>query len=145
MKTLFLLLFLVTTNAFAGVAAECQLTEGIYKNSSLSLTDMKFETVVDIFTLNNARTISMNLNGESMRFTRMDMEINRNTKLIYNLKKKNKISRVIHLNIDRTPKNVSRDREFYGNMIITEELKDKMSITDLATANKFVYNFYCRF
>jgi hypothetical protein len=145
MKIFLLVFLLVSANAFAGVAAECHLTEGVFKNSSKSLTDLKFETVVDVFTLNNARTISMTFEGENLRFTRSDIEINRNTKLIYHMKERNNIRRVAYLNIDRTPKHITKDREFYGNMILTDELPAQATHQDTISVRRFVYNFYCRF
>lgn len=145
MRILILVLALASFNSFAATSAQCELVDGLYRNSSLPLHELKFETLVDVFTLNNARTMSINLDGNQMKFLRSDMLIGRQTRMIFQMKQYNKVVRVIQIMIDRTPKLVSDEREFYGNMIIFPEGKD-INVSQVFNQPKtLVYNFYCQF
>lgn len=144
MKILCLVLILFSFRSFAQTAAQCHLVEGIYANSSRPLTDLKFETLVDIFTINNAKTIAMNLDGEELRLLRTDIEVTRQTRMIYILKKKNKAVRAAHIMLDRTPREVTKDKEFYGNMILSSEIPTDSESTVMMSGKNDVFNFYCR-
>lgn len=114
-------------------------------NSSLPVQEMSFETIVDIFTLNNAKALNIILDGQKLRLLRSDISVGKLTKMIYLQKRNDGSSRAIHIMVDRTPKNVSVDREFYGNMIISPEIKGEFDVTKVKTSQNLVYNFYCRF
>lgn len=114
-------------------------------NSSLPVQEMSFETIVDIFTLNNARALNIILDGQKLRLLRSDISVGKLTKMIYLQKRNDRSSRAIHIMIDRTPKNVTNDREFYGNMIISPEIKGEFDVTKVKTSQNLVYNFYCSF
>jgi hypothetical protein len=142
MKIITLFLILISFNSFASNEAKCVLVEGIYENSTEQLLDLKFETVADIFTMNNANVLSMRLKGEELRFTRTEMKVKKNIRMIYVLRKQGRAVRAAHIMIDRSPRQISQDREFYGNMIVSEEIQKMDSI--LQTEN-LVFNFYCHF
>jgi hypothetical protein len=145
MKCLLLVLTLISFSCFAEKSAECNLVNGIYRNSSTPLTELKFETLVDIFTLNNAKALTMNLDGEPLRFIRLDLDNGRQVKMIYVMKKNREMVRAIHLMIDRSLKDIARNKEFYGNMIISSEISDSSDYAAIISGEKLVYNFYCRF
>lgn len=136
MKILSLTLLLLSFNSFAGTTASCDVVNGIYQNSQVSLIDLRFETIVDVFTINNAQTITMNLNGRELRFLRSDLTVRRQTKLIYLMRENGEIKRAINIMLDRTPKEASTEKEFYGNMVISPENENESNL---------FYNFYCRF
>lgn len=106
---------------------------------------MNFETIVDVFTLNNANALNLTLDGNPIRFIRSDLSVNKQTKMIFLQRKENKVVRAIRLMIDRTPKEVIKDREFYGNMIISPEMKDGQDFTKVLQSKNLVYNFRCNF
>lgn len=141
MKLILILSALFSFNSFALTEAHCRLVDGIYKNSQTQISDMRFETLVDIFTLKNANVITMNLAGEELRFIRSDMEVKKYTRLIFLLRKNGTPVRAIHMMIDRTPKEVSDEREFYGNMIVSSETDFKSVIS----TKNLTYNFHCTF
>lgn len=125
--------------------ANCELVDGIYVNSSAQVQDMNFETLVDVFTLNNAQALNLTLDGRSLRFIRSDMDVNKLTRMIYLQKKNNKVVRAVRLMIDRTPKAIITDREFYGNMIISPEINSDLEFAKIQGSENLVYNFHCRF
>ncbi len=139
----FLLLF-TTMNSFASSEANCYLVDGIYKNSSKNLRELRFSTLVDVFTLTNANTLSMNLDGEDLQLIRTNLITNRFPRMIYRMKKKNKVMKTVFVMLDRSPKKISDTKEFYGNMIIPKSL-DAEDEQEVITGNSLVYNFYCRF
>lgn len=105
----------------------------------MEIAEIQFETLVDVFTLSNAKSLNISLAGNQLKYIRSEISVNRQTKMIYQLKKNNKVFRTIHVMIDRTPKEVNEEREFYGNMIILPEGDDVLASRSL------VYNFHCRF
>ena len=139
MRILFIILALASFRSYANTTAQCELVDGLYKNSSIEIADINFGTLVDVFTLSNAKTLSINLGGNHLKYIRSAIAVNRQTKMIYQQKKNSKVFRTIHVMIDRTPKEVVIEREFYGNMIILPEEDDVLSSRSL------VYNFHCRF
>lgn len=139
MRILFILLALASFRSYADTQAQCELVDGLYKNSPIEIADINFGTLVDVFTLNNAKSLNINLAGNQLKYIRSEIAVNRQTKMIYQLKKNSQVFRTIHVMIDRTPKEVTEEREFYGNMIILPEGDDVLSSRSL------VYNFHCRF
>jgi len=144
MRFIWTLLLFTSMNCFASTEANCHLVNGVYNNSSNILNELKFSTLVDIFSLTNANTLSMNLDGEDLKFVRSDLIVNRIPRMIYKIKRKNKILKTVFIMLDRKPKDISETKEFYGNMIIpfSPEPKDEGEIT---SGKSLVYNFYCRF
>lgn len=106
---------------------------------------MNFETLVDIFTINNANALNFVLDGERLRFLRSEISVNKVTKMTYMMRKNGRPVRVVRMMIDRTPKEVSNEREFYGNMIISPEMNSNMDFTKIQNSQNLVYNFHCEF
>src|SRR3989338_7973329 len=100
MKILCLSLLLLSFNSFAGTTANCEVVNGIYNNSQAPIIDLKFETIVDVFTIHNAQTLTMNLNGKQLRFLRSDLTVRRQTKLIYLMRENGKVKRAINIMLD---------------------------------------------
>ena len=136
---------MVSANAFAASEASCDLVDGIYRNSQENIEGIKFETLADIFTINNAKTLSFKLNNESFRFLRSDLDVDRQTKMTYISKKSNKTVRVVKLMLDRTPRDIAKTKEYYGNMVISGEMKESEIALGYYNKKNLVYNFYCRF
>lgn len=145
MRFLFLLLLLVNATAYAGTQANCEVVDGIYRNSSESIQEIKFETLVDVFTINNAKTLSFRLEQEEMKLLRSNLDIGRQTKMIYLLKKNDKAVRFASVLLDRTPREVNKTKEFYGNIILSAVVSEKEIALGNYSGNNLVYNFYCRF
>lgn len=145
MRFFLITLTLVSFSSFAKTEARCELTNGIYINSKANLQEMNFETVADIFTINNARALNLMIDGEKMRFLRSDLSVGKLTKMIYLQKNKNQVTRAVHLMIDRAPKKVASTREFYGNMIISQEIEGEFDLMKINSSKNLVYNFYCSF
>jgi hypothetical protein len=139
----FFLLF-TSMNCFASSEATCYLVDGIYKNSAMNLRDLKFSTVVDVFNLTNANTLSMNLDGEEFKLIRSNLMVGRFPRMIYSIKKKNKVLKTVFIMLDRSPKEISDTKEFYGNMIIPKS-PEPSDEQEVITGKSLVYNFYCRF
>lgn len=127
MKFIVLLFMLVASTAKAAEYASCQ--------TDAPIADMKFETVVDIFSINNARTLSLELQGESLRFTRSSIVVMRNTTLQFIQRTHSKIERIAKVVLDRTPREALLSREFNG----TIEIKNEMGEVETRRG------FYCYF
>jgi hypothetical protein len=126
-------------------SADCYLVDGIYRNSHLPISELKFQTVVDVFSISNANQLSMNLDGVELTFLRSNLTVKKQVKMIYLLRKNGEAIRAAHVMLDRTPKEVMSNREFYGNMIISGEIKNGTDISSISDSKNLVYNFYCRF
>src|SRR5665648_328551 len=131
MKRFLILLSLISFSSFADTSADCNLVNGIYANSRTPLTELKFVTLVDIFTLNNAKTITMTLDGEALRFIRSDIDAGRQVKMIYLMKRTREAVRAMHIMVDRSLKQIARNREFYGNMIISSEIPEGSDVRSI--------------
>jgi hypothetical protein len=145
MRFLLVLLTLVSFRSFAESSANCELVGGIYVNSQPVIEEMNFETIVDVFTISNASALNFILDGKRVRLLRSEMSVNKVTKMTYMVKKNGRPVRAVRLMIDRTPKEVSMAREFYGNMIISPEMNDDSDFTKIQNSQNLVYNFYCQF
>lgn len=145
MRLFLLLVFIMSMPAFADSTAHCEVVKGIYANSSKTISDPYFETLADVFTINNAKAFTVSLEGKALRFLREDMKVERYTKLIYLQKKRNKVVRAAYMIIDRTPKEAASDRNFYANVIITDELGEGDDLTKVMNLRTFNYNLYCEF
>lgn len=140
MRIFIICILLTSFRCFSYSETNCQIVSGIYQNSGNQLIDLKFSTVVDIFTLNNANTLSMNLDSEELKFLRSDMSVGKQTKMTYLYRKNGEAVRTAHITIDRSPKDAASNRHFYGNLIIS-----KLSSQFIQNINNIVYNFYCTF
>lgn len=143
----FLLLFLImTSTTFAANSVDCEIVDGIYKNSTAAtLQDLRFETLVDIFTITNAKTVALTINGEELKFFRSSINVERQTIMTYLLRKNGKAVRAAYIIIDRTPRKATKDREFFGNIVLSSEIKDESELIELGfSARNLVYNFHCQ-
>lgn len=145
MRFLLVLFTLLSFKSFAGTLANCELVNGIYVNSTPVVQDLNFETLVDVFTLNNAQALNFSLDGKQLRFLRSDINVNKVTKMIYLQKKNSMAVRAVRVMIDRTPKEVIYAREFYGNMILSPEINGDLDLAKIQGSENLVYNFHCRF
>lgn len=140
-----LLLLLITGQTWAKKQSKCAIIDGFYPNSPNSLRELKFETVVDIFTINNAKTLSFVLDGETIRLQRLELNVDRHTKMTYT-KRKGKLTRAAHVMIDREPRKAFRDKEFLGNILITPEMEDAENFMKILRREDILtYNFRCKF
>lgn len=135
MKFLALLFLLPFAGAWADTAANCELIKGIYPNGPASVRHFQLETLVDIFTINNARTITLSINDESLRFLRSELTVGTKTQMTYQSRNHRDTMKTLHIVLDRTPRETQLTREFNGNMHITQEDQEALGS----------YNFYCRF
>ncbi len=146
MKLLLLLILFMSATCWSKTEALCDLTEGIYKNSTTPLREFKFETFADLFTLNNAKTLSMNLNGETLSFSRTDIKISQTTEMIFVIYQKNKIVKAAKVVIDRKPKDAMKSQDFYGNVVISQNIEEGESLdAGLERKGNLTYNYFCRF
>jgi hypothetical protein len=134
MKFLLILLLLVGSSARAAEYAKCRLT-GYFWSEFPLVDNMRFETVVDIFTINNAQTLSIDLNGRNLRFKRSRILVTNVTNLLFVLKNNDVTEKTARVKLDRTPRQALLTREFKGHIeIINAENESDLS-----------HNFYCYF
>lgn len=119
---------LTSVQAWADSYAKCEMVNGSFSNRML-VADLKFETVVDIFTVNNAKTLTMTLDGQPLRFLRSELVVGRTTRMIYVSRNDSEEVKTIEIELDRTPRQALLSKQFYGAMAI---LNDQ-------------HRFYCRF
>lgn len=144
MKFLFALLILLSFKSHADSSAECTLVKGVYENSKELIHDIRFETLADVFSISNANAFKFSLEGDNLKFLRTDIEVKKQIKAIFMMKKTGRPFRVIHMMIDRSPQKISKDKEFYGNMIVSQKLTDG-DWTKFDNSKSLRYNFYCSF
>lgn len=144
MRFLFTLFIMLPWLSFADTSVRCELTTGIYENSRAEITDLRFETVTDIFSLTNARTLVFNFDGNELRLLRSDMKVSKYTQMVFHQRKNDIITRTAIVMIDRTPKQIMEDGEFNGNMIVSGAIADKPMWLQDHKVRKYTYNFKCR-
>jgi hypothetical protein len=120
------------------------MVEGFYKNSSAPMEDLKFESLVDIFTFNNAKNFSITLMGEKMEFTRTMIDVSRNTKMNFVMIGTN-MSRTAVVQMDRTPNQALKENAFYGNLVINNPIYEFGFESRTILPRHVTYNFYCTF
>ncbi|HXH75565.1 MAG TPA: hypothetical protein VNJ08_11400 [Bacteriovoracaceae bacterium] len=131
----FLFIILILTNAaWAHKYTDCEITDGFFKNSPNQLHNVRFETVADIFSLTNAKSLNLELDGVPMRFTRLNMEVERQTKMLYIIRKKSAFLRTLNILIDRSPYEAKASSEFKAIIQISQESGAHLS-----------YNLQCSF
>jgi hypothetical protein len=134
MKFLLILLLLVGSSARAAEYAKCRLT-GYFWSEFPLVDNMRFETVVDIFTLNNAQTLSLDLNGRHLRFKRSRILVTNITSLLFVLRNNDITEKTARVQLDRTPRQILLTREFKGHI----EILNADNESDLN------HGFYCYF
>jgi hypothetical protein len=141
MKFLVLLMALMSFNGFADSSATCDIVNGHFENSSASLTDLKFSTVADIFSMTNAKTLSMNLDGEPVRFLRKSMKLASKPQIFFFDSGGIKATRAVTMTLDKTPRDIAKSKQFYGSMIISGPVENFANITN---NEMLIYSFFCR-
>lgn len=136
---LFLFLLIISTQLWAKSESQCHVVNGFYQNSETALSDFKLETYADIFTLNNAKTLSLKYDGQEIRFQRYDLLIKKYTKMYFAGVGQTSKTHAALLTIDRKPKAVLKSQEFYASLMITMPLEANSS------NSMMIYNLYCSF
>lgn len=135
----FLFFLLITTHLWAKTESQCEVIEGFYQNSEVQLTNIKLETFADIFTLNNAKTLSFEYANQVIRFQRNDMRVSRYTKMEFAGVSDLSKTHAAVITIDRKPKAALNSQEFYASLMVTMPL-------EVSKANSvLVYNLFCKF
>jgi hypothetical protein len=118
MKNFFLLLFLLgilSPLAEAFEARDCNIQNS---QTPLFVHSLSFETLSDIFTLTNAKTLNVKTTEEDMRFFRTAIDVQDKTYMIFVQRKNWKALRTAHVEINSTPRFVFMNRELFGRMTI---------------------------
>jgi hypothetical protein len=142
---LFLLIFARTSWSYS--EARCQLVDGFYINSSEPIEDIKFESLVDFFSVGGAKTLSFRMKGQELRFNRTDLIVNQQTKIKFLMLGKGKSQSVL-VQLDRSPKQAFKDKIFYGNLVINRSITEWSAYDKeppVSTEKPLTYNFYCSF
>ena len=136
MRILVLFILIFARTAWSSSEANCHLVDnGIYQNSKNAIQDIKFEALVDIFSLAAAKTISFKLDGLAYRFHRQNLDVDNYTIMNFEtIGQKMKTTAIVH--IDRKPLEAIKDKGFNGNIVIENRIHFRRPLT---------YNFYCSF
>jgi hypothetical protein len=145
MRILALLILLSTGTAWSKSEANCQQVDGIYKNSPAAMDQLKFESLVDIFSFNNAKNFSITIAGEDIIFNRTSIDVSKNTMMNFVMVGKG-MSRMAVVQMDRTPNAALKAKAFYGNLVINSTMTEWNGVDQKTTFPRFLsYNFYCTF
>lgn len=131
MPIILVFILLLTGSSFASTDSHCHQVDGIYKNSKASLDELKFESLVDYFSFNNAKNFTIRIDGEKMKFHRTSIDVRRTTQMKFQRHGKSSTAVV---QMDRTPQSALKTKAFYGNILI--EFTESSYVT---------YNFFCTF
>ena len=131
MRIIILTILLSTGSAWSSIETNCHQVDGIYKNSKVPLEDLRFQSLVDIFSFSNAKDFTIKVAGEEMKFNRTSIDVSKNTKMEF--ERSGTTSSAI-VQMDRTPQAAVRTKSFYGNLSITT-----------GELGVLTYNFYCTF
>ncbi len=145
--SLVILFGFMTSKVWASSQTECQLTEGIYRNSQVNLGNFHFFSYADLFTINNAKSFILQLDGQELHLQRDVMDdSNRLTQLTYMVKIGTGYRKAFIV-LDRSPKDIVKTRMFQGNFILSPEMKtSKFSLSDLLkNRSGMTFNFSCKF
>lgn len=139
MKFVIVLSLFFSISGWSKTESHCDVVDGFYRNSDVSITNIKFETLADIFSLNNAKTLSFEIAGKEIRFQRTDMDVKKYTKMqfvgVQNLAK----THAALVTIDRSPKEVVKSRDFYASIMTSLPLNEGEANSMLS------FNLYCKF
>lgn len=109
------------------------------------MEQLKFLSLVDIFSFNNAKNLSLTLEGEEMNFERSSIDVTRNTLMIFKTNIKG-LNRIASVQMDRTPNEAFKAKAFYGNLVINLPITEWRGQELKSPLPKFLtYNFYCTF
>jgi hypothetical protein len=148
MKFIVILLLLTVGQVWATSEALCELDHKDPASSTNPIYDLRFETLVDIFTVTNAKTLAMNFEGNNLIFMRSTIDVvGDQTRMTYLLRRNNRAVRVAMVTLDRSPKRAKKTGVFYGAMTISREVgegEDMMALYQ-AQQSALTYGFSCRF
>lgn len=134
MRFLVFFFILLSSQAIGSVESTCHVSRGIFWTRQYALSQLSFFTYADIFTLNNANTLKLVLDGERITFLKLDMRVGETTTIRF--KEVNpKSTRKAFILINKMPSQLKKNRKFSGQLIVSE----------LATKENQVFHFYCRF
>lgn len=105
-----------------------------------------FFSYADLFTLNNAKSLFLQIDGQEIHFQRTDIISRKSTQLIYEGKVNGNFRKAFVL-IDRSPKEVLNSKMFIGNMILSPEnnTSDFNFMNVLLDKKAQTFNFACKF
>lgn len=144
MRLLVLFILIFAESSWSYSETRCQLVDGFYKNSSQAITDLKFESLVDFFSVNAAKTLSFKMDGRQFRFDRTDIAVKNQTKMNFIMLGKN-TNKAAMVQIDRSPKKALASKSFYGHLIINMPINERAGEESPVSFRPLVYNFYCSF
>lgn len=127
----FLFLLLLANTAIANEAIDCKLTDGIYENSEPPIKDLKLGTISNVFSIRNATVLSFTLENQPYRLLRTNINVDKYTKLDFELRRDRKIFGSAKVVLNITPKQAASEDHFVGNIKLTLDRKI------------YLYNFYC--
>jgi hypothetical protein len=145
MKLILMLSFLVSAGAWAtGYEVRCDMDPNGILSNSQDIREIRFLTLTDIFTINNAKTLLINVNGEDLAFMRSSIEVQSDhTLLVYNVRRGRKVIRIAEVLLDRSPVKAITDRQYFGHLTIYPEGVELDSI-NRRSPDVLTYNFHCR-
>lgn len=129
----------------ASVESDCHLVKGMKPNAQVPVHFISFFTYVDIFSLTNANLLKLVLEENYLEFVKREMTVNNSTRMIYLNKEDGRPKRLARVLINKTPRQVKKDRAFYGEMIISTDIEDSSEENLLNNSENLTYNFYCKF
>lgn len=145
--SLLILFGFMTSKAWSSSQTECQITEGIYRNSEANLGKFHFFSYADVFTINNAKSFIIQLDGQEIHMQRDFInDFIKGTQLSYLGKVAAGYIKVFIM-LDRSPKNIVSTRAFNGNFILSPVMESKeISLSDLLkNRSGKTFNFMCSF
>ena len=112
----------------------------------MNLGSFYFFSYADIFSLNNAKSFIIQLDGQELHLQREEMQTRGGTQMTF-VGKTDQGNRKIFVLIDRSPKDALSTKTFLGNMIISPVKKDaNITISDLMRERSAkTMNFSCSF
>ena len=108
------------------------------------MEQLKFQSLVDIFSLNNSKNFSITIAGEELVFSRTLIDVRKNTRMNFVMIGKG-MSRTATVQIDRTPNMAFKSKAFYGNLVINSPITEVGSEAKSTLPRYMTYNFYCTF
>lgn len=93
--------------------------------SNGTIHEVTFETLVDVMSIANAKTMIVGVNGELVRFFRTDIDIKKKTTMTFVQRKNKKIIRSALVTVEQTPRIAWLRGGFKGQVIIYNHQYEK--------------------
>ena len=144
--SLIILFGLLTSKVFASSQTECRLEKGVYENSPANVGAFYFFSYADIFSLNNAKSFILQLDGQEIHFQRTEIRSEGATSMNFEAKVNGNYRKIFVL-IDRSPKDALTTKMFYGNLILSpEKPTNDFGLGDLSREGSGkTLNYSCKF